>query len=309
MTAPTTTFAPRQYRAWPVSRSGEQTRGWDCRMFQTTLVPPRLKPFSTMTLWFFMPDRAYQNERSSWSDRSVKSRTRPFYRLYPSRLPLGVVDRRCAISHDWRYVYARIPKAANSTVIATLHAAETGRMHLSEDEIKAVKLGYARPSQLRRRELARLRADYFKFSFVRNPYTRLVSAYLDKVHGPSRSSKRHVVARALKRSLDVEIDFSDFLDYLEFENGLFENAHWARQVDLLLMPPEAFGFIGRVEALAKELPHVLERIFGAGSNVITWAPHSTAASTRLDILGDAARRRVARLYEADFDCFAYPTGL
>ena len=231
-----------------------------------------------------------------------------FYRRYPPRVAVPIVDRRLAISHDWKYVYARIPKAANSTVVATLHAVETGRSIIAE--IGPIKRSFAAFSQLDEQGLERVEADDFRFSFVRNPYTRILSAYLDKIAGGKRVSggKRGMVTGFLGRSPHADVALADFVDHLEFGDGVRSNGHWAPQVDMLVMPPERFDHIGRVEQLEAGMHEVTSRIFGSPKRLTTFYPHATSAGERIGMMDEHSRRRLARLHEEDLNTFHDPTG-
>jgi dermatan 4-sulfotransferase 1 len=229
-----------------------------------------------------------------------------FYREYPPRLALNIVDPRIVISHKWKYAYARIPKAANSTIVATLHAAETGCSEISD--IDRTKREFINPSQLDPDQLNELESSYFKFTFVRNPYTRLLSAYLDKILAEQRTGGRHrrKAAAFLGRPVEADISFSDFVDYLEFGGGVHTNGHWARQIDMLVMPPGKFDYVGKFEDLEQGLGEATRRIFGARKEINTYAPHATSASSQIALLDGSLRRRIARIYEEDFEAFHYP---
>lgn len=234
----------------------------------------------------------------------------PFYRLYPARLPNFIVDGRFAISHAYKFSYTRISKAANSTIIASLYGAETNCAEITSDALVTAKnCHYVTPSQLSAAELEQFKLLYFKFSFVRNPYSRILSAYLDKIPMSRKNKKREIVRAALGSPPDTEISFSGFLDYLEFENGIDVDGHWARQTDLLVMPINAFDFVGKMEQLETDLPDVLDRIFGSRNKILNWVPHAMQASKKVDTLDEKTKSRIARLYEADFDNFRYPTKL
>ena len=52
--------------------------------------------------------------------------TRPFFRDYPLRVTAHIANSRCVISDPMRFLYFRIPKAVNSTIIGKVES-------LSED--------------------------------------------------------------------------------------------------------------------------------------------------------------------------------
>ncbi|HDS05874.1 MAG TPA: hypothetical protein ENN95_02410, partial [Deltaproteobacteria bacterium] len=125
----------------------------------------------------------------------------PYYKKYPPKLKIESIDKRAMISERFKFAYYRIPKAANSTVIATLHCCEYGEV---ADSLKMKELKthtYIKPSQLNRKKADVLLDDYFKFTVVRNPYARFLSAYLNKI-AKGKPGKKALVADYLNRSVD-----------------------------------------------------------------------------------------------------------
>jgi len=236
-----------------------------------------------------------------------KKRLSPFYRKYPPRFDIQSLDQRIAVSHSYNYVYFRIPKAANSTIISSLYHAETQTLLSSREEMNNVKKNYfIKASTLSKQEVATLLADYFKFTFVRNPYERIVSGFLDKIARiPFRSPKLEV-AHYLNKDPNEAISFDEFLDYLGHGNGYQRNHHWARQMDLLPVPAGQLDFIGKTEYLDKDLPRVLKRIFGNGHDVVNWRVNVTGAQKQTgDLLNESRKKMIRRIYECDFEAFGY----
>lgn len=230
----------------------------------------------------------------------------PFYSRYKPKYLFNAIDARVAISHKSQFVYFRIPKAANSTIVMTLYAYEHN-MLTRDFESRSVKNNYfSRPSSLSHKEFKKLEESYFKFTFVRNPYTRLASAYLDKII--NNKSAKKCVADSLNRPLEAVISFREFCNFLE-NGGLRMNVHWIPQSELIVMPKDALDFIGKIENLDNDIQHVIERIFHPEPSkvkVFNWSPHKTNASRKYkDLYDDYSRRVVCELYEDDFKNFGY----
>lgn len=221
-------------------------------------------------------------------------RRAPFYVRYPyaGRVSFDMADLRgmCGIDHG--FFFNRIPKSANSTVSVFL-AGNSGVPSVPGDLVgNWAKYAFPKPSELNPEQLEQLE-DCFKFTFVRNPYTRVLSAYLDKV----KTGKK----------IPALPDFYSFCKYLD-GGGLHANAHWAPQSSLLLLPLHRFDFIGRMESLAQDMSVVGERLgFEAAADDVRAGPKATNADKLLaEHLDERSRLILNRLYARDFEAFGYP---
>lgn len=230
--------------------------------------------------------------------RRVRQRTlrlRPFYRTYPYRspVPLSKADARGAIDHGLQVFYNRVPKAANSTIVHMLDLVRSGG---SAEEGKA-KGRFTRPSELSSAQIASL-DGYFKFTFVRNPYSRVLSAYLSKI----------VTKRIFPRTLSAmsnEPTFTEFCHYLA-GGGLHGNIHWAPQTSFVLLPVESFDFIGKVETIESDLSHALSSIGHNGQIQVPRIGPRTQANDQLSgYYCEESRALIAELYAMDFSAFGY----
>lgn len=218
----------------------------------------------------------------------------PFYRQYPYRngVSINSADSRGCVDTELGFFCNRIPKAANSTVITNLAKFKLGRDILS----KHAKKLFRHPSQLSAEEVAALNT-LFQFTVVRNPYTRTLSAYLEKVELRFAKGRK------------VESSFSEFLNSL-INGKLYSNAHWAPQNSLLLLPLEEFDFIGKVETLEEDMAYIRGRILKtdeASEPIKSFRPHATGANEKLKHYYDESSIEIVRnLFREDFELFGYP---
>lgn len=208
------------------------------------------------------------------------------------------IDRRVAVDRARSFIYFRIPKAANSTVAATLHPSPA--REVSSD---IAKRSFSRASSLTYREVRELAERFFLFTVVRDPYSRLASAYLDKVK--KDKARRQIVAR-YKCADPQRITFLEFCRFLA-EGGINVNPHWYRQSDLIPCGVDKLHYVGRVESLAHDMRQIASRI-GEGTGPIrniVW--HGTGASSKLrELYCSETFEIVQHLYAVDFAAFGYP---
>lgn len=195
---------------------------------------------------------------------------------------------RMAYDRQHGFFYARIPKAANSTVMATLARHIDGT---SGRDPKVVKEGLNRLPSPRQFDRA------YRFTFVRDPATRILSAYLDKVaSGPGKG------ARMMDGADDLE--FLTFLRALERED-FFRNGHYLPQTTMLPGGPAAYHKIGRVERLDEDLAEVCQSIFGRYGGMVREDRHKTASRDQSHLLNAEAMAIISRLYAEDYRQLGY----
>lgn len=230
----------------------------------------------------------------------------PYYLVRP-RLwgeNLRIIDPRSFVSRRWSYVFLRVPKAANSTVLRTLldRFPEDGL----DGDLEETKIRATHFRDLSLRDLGRVRRS-FTFTVVRNPYTRALSAYLDKF----RQGDKHRAAFG-DRVAGYDggtLSFRGFCRYLA-DGGEAENGHWMRQTRLI-GAADRIDFVGRVETLEADLARIVERIAGGGGPLAMSraGPPATHAGTKVrEHFDTECGRLVEAVYAADFARFGYRVG-
>lgn len=230
------------------------------------------------------------------------ARLRPFYSRFPNEGPMGFfkADARGAYSPLEPFFYNRVPKAANSTITHTLRKHSTYRRPFAKDSDP--KDHFLRPSYLSARDVERLVNEAFKFTVVRDPYTRTLSAFQEKIlgHRPQERAFREWFGSSVTPA------FSDFCRYLD-DGNLYFDMHWAPQSEILLLPLEMFDFIGRVENLDADLAHIVTTIWGPdASKGMVQAGKKTGARDKVrEAYGPQEIEIVNRLFARDFEVLGY----
>ena len=177
-----------------------------------------------------------------------------------------------------------------------------------------MKRRLVKPGDLSFAELMRLR-KYCSVVFVRNPYGRVLSVFLDRL---AAGGKAHVPTYGQCPGFgDTSKEgFLAFLQHLD-SGGLHDDPHWWPQTELLYQPASDFSFVGRLERTVADMRQILAAIDRDPDLAVPLeAPHAleakrkqavTAASTRLDeYYTETGRDIVRRLCRLDFETFDYP---
>jgi hypothetical protein len=213
-----------------------------------------------------------------------------------------------------RLIYVETPKVGCTLIKRVMQFAECG---FDEDALPE-DVHDRRTSPLRSPKddlagfLAELESDAcLTFSFVRNPFTRFLSAYLDKIVGdPAVLTKR-------QKKLGIgpgpeRPSFDEFVELVSNQTALDMDVHWAPQSFLLGWPRVRYGFLGRFERLTEDLDTLmaargLRYPIGARRLAIS---HATGADKKLAAyFSEKTRQRIVDIYGDDFSHFAYPTTL
>jgi Sulfotransferase family len=221
---------------------------------------------------------------------------------YGSDANWSVVDR-IAVYPRLNLAYNRVRKNANTTVVSLLNEIETGNSAKSRREAKhnSGRL-YRSPSAL-----LKIRSLRF-FVVIRNPYTRVLSAFLDKF-------RYEPYLQAHGRFDLTPAGFEKFLVYLR-QGGLAKDGHWDLQIKSLLLPLARYDGVIRFENLREELGAFLQAMkiqIPAGRLDAPYATDegkATSAGIRASEFYDGRIREVvASLYREDFDALDYDPAL
>lgn len=222
-------------------------------------------------------------------------------------------------SLEERLVYVEVPKAACTSMRVLLrdllHAApltlypgvsrETHRSMFVHARENAPLPALTTLPDAAQRELLES-DDVLRLTVVRNPYTRLVSAWRDKVYlcEPTVEDVYAAIRGGAPAAADKRpIQFEEFVAHVEHTIDERCDAHWRRQVDLSFPRALAYTHIGRTENLGatvdlvahhlrRQRPAVIPR---ANMGALRPPPHYT----------ETLARRVHAIYATDFDTFGY----
>lgn len=146
----------------------------------------------------------------------------------------------------------------------------------------------------------------FRFTAVRNPYTRIESAWRDKVRqcAPGFESFYQAIRGTVPAPFTPEslIEFREFLDVIKLQDLSVCNPHWRRQTQYAFLNAMNFTTVGRLEKLDETIREFLDR---AGFDTGEAGARRMNATVAAGSYDEATAALVYELYRADFDAFGY----
>jgi hypothetical protein len=221
----------------------------------------------------------------------------------------SVLNETLNISLKHSYIYVEVPKAGTNSIKTALHAAEIGSLPGPKIDPHApiFHSPLIKPYQLSREHLLSLLRDpaIFKFSFVRDPYARLLSAYLEKIRGQEGEYILYY-RQPLGFSPSDEVSFEAFVERVSGQMPSAMEKHWRPQFYQSFSAFCDLDFVGRLESFHADLKTISERIGIELSRTAKVAPHSTNAAQKLrDYYTPEISAMVADTYAIDFLQFGY----
>lgn len=216
------------------------------------------------------------------------------------------------------YVYFQISKSASSTLKYYLQLLEVLGTQRKVVDVNNRNLSpHIWPSQLKGEYFLELLASpsMRKVTFVRNPFSRLLSCYLHRIKGTPESPSVKNIKRFTRNRFDASLSFADFVQIVCDQKSIQQDSHWRVQSDEVfydLIP--RWSFIGRVERINEDLPRLMA-LLDPNSPILTsklndYSPSITRASSKLaDFYTPELERMVVARYKADFDNFGYSTSI
>ena len=250
----------------------------------------------------------------------------------PSRSELGPVTRAYVAAMGWRsvnlhthislvnrYAYVEVPKAGCGTMKATLGGLEAARMGPSlvqrfqeSPHNRLAATPFVRPFQLPPALLEDVLAspDYRRFTVVREPASRLLSGYLEKIGQGLKQSQP--IVDALRESTGREIAPADvtldqLLDVISAQDSRHQDPHWRRQADHLGLGIVGYDAVIHLEDLDSSWGRVAELTSTPGLQEQFFCRNSTGARSLMqDYFTPALLARVIETYARDYAQLDYP---
>ncbi len=233
---------------------------------------------------------------AGWNIETCHARLQAVFADVP--LAKDAIPRVCYIA-QYDLLYNRIQKNANSNTMVLWNYLVNARM----DRVIKSRKNIAHLHDLGSAALSRLGGSR-SLLVIRDPYSRVLSAFLDKFRRPA-------IRRAHGDFDLAPAGFARFVAWLE-EGGLEKNGHWDLQTKQMLLPLGRYTDVVRFEQYGQRMLEFLlelgvpEEKLAFSGLVTHGARHATGADEKLAAFYDGdTRLRVARIYEADFTALGY----
>jgi len=215
------------------------------------------------------------------------------------------------VSLKHKYVFVETAKVACSSIKLTLQRLELEDKNFNRDNFQDVHNRQFSPL-LRLQQIPGFEKlfsgdEFFRFCFVRNPYVRTLSAYLDKIKGNSIREKSKILSQLGydMRDMSIDISFNQFVTALEKQPISLMDNHWRHQYYSTYQDKIDYHFIGKLENFDDDFSFVMKKL-GAEEYYKHEARHATHSIARLrQYYTDDLLDRVYYIYKLDFESFGY----
>jgi len=184
-------------------------------------------------------------------------------------------DRFIYTNEDRKFIWMDIPKCASTSLRSRLFP----QPHHQQQGLKlAVKFA----------------SSFFKFAFVRNPYSRAVSNYAMFTQNQMRI--KQLDSYKLEALKAQDLSFEDFLTM----TIRLDNHHWNPQINFLPVEPD---YIGRFENLQEDLDNICNQINIPKQQL----PHTNKTNNKhyREYYNDRTIKMVQEIYKDDLQKFNY----
>lgn len=231
---------------------------------------------------------------------------------------VSMLDYHCNVSERYGYLYVENPMVASTSTLSVLQR--------QENHLFAAKMD--NPHARDQSPISRLSSldetlqnhflsspEVFRFALVRNPFERLLSAWLMKIDR-SLLPKAEILAIINGTTVDEvtdlqqAVEFPVFVDAVCSQDPSSMSPHWNHQTTQLLSSKIDYTKIGRYENLAADFDEICSRIFARKPPAASQIDNMAVPSGQLiEYYDDGLTEKVYQTFYDDFNAFEYPSTL
>jgi len=244
-----------------------------------------------------------------------------------NRIHENVFNYLCNISSKYNYLFVNNPKVASTSLLSKLQRLENVELaeNMSNIHMRSESPMLRLSSLEKQRQSEYLfSAETYRFAFVRNPFERLLSAYLSKINKPllgfmydnskpnSVPPKAQIIEMLLQKPVNedtdfsIEIDFSSFVDIVCDQDVIDMDPHWKPQRDVILPDQINYDYIGRHEKFELDFSFIMKQLSIDHTTVPEFSNNRTNSRLKMDrYYTKSIKKRVFQKFELDFQEFDY----
>ena len=162
-------------------------------------------------------------------------------------------------AHNLKLAFCKIPKCGSTfwmQIFLTLTAKNGNRDVFGRERVSAHSNTY-----YLRESYKNIQPDYTVFMMTRNPYSRLYSAYIDKIYLPGFWNIAADIARKHNISCGKDVTFEQFLLYVA--NGALAgyglDPHWSPAYRSCMPCDVPYGIISKQETYSEDVEYILSK--------------------------------------------------
>ena len=217
----------------------------------------------------------------------------------------GKMNNYCIISHKYRFVYIPIPKVACTSLLNRVAEIIHGKdvqtiLNSSHRDVhtKREKIFNTQESEICRNTVEALKnySEYFKFVFVRNPFDRVHSCYVDKISMNTYGFDNNLITKYPQMYRGMP--FSEFLKCIRLMPLGEMDEHFRPQYSFF--DKNHVDYIGKLETIEEDWTKI-ENIIG-----VSHKPLNIYNKTQeVDYYDIESENLVLEIYGEDFEKFSY----
>lgn len=233
----------------------------------------------------FTPDSSFEKLKET-SRRRISIRNYLDFEINPSANhgSLGGFDY-------YRCIFVHLPKTGGVSIVKTLFG-NGGGWHTG---IKAYQDKFSQKTF----------DEYFKFTFVRNPFDRFISAYFYLQEGGSNRTEAD--RKWAQEHIGHFENFSDFVKIWVTEDNIQKYIHFRPQIDFLTDKngKNCMDFVGRFENLSADYAKIVAQLGAESKSLPHLNPSKKKKSFRNCYLDKETIEIVRKVYARDLAAFGY----
>ncbi|XP_071950846.1 carbohydrate sulfotransferase 11-like [Antedon mediterranea] len=250
---------------------------------------------------------------------------------YRNEIPKMKKYPNILVNEKHKIVYCQTPKVATVSwcklfLVLSGYKNYSDVLEMSAPKVSATwKKHVSLLKQFTVNEQEEIMRNYTKVMFVRNPFTRLLSAYNDKLVAKNTSDFKHGLQKVLNHAIikrvrpgnvtgKHDLTFGEFVKMLVSKH-YYRNIHWERMYSICHPCDINYDVIGRMEDIENDSNYILKLV---GTNLEfpkSTGTHFTNSSSHERVvqsyaaISDSELEALYQRYLYDFLLFGYEKGL